>query len=158
MQALHTDSAGAVARLQNYLDTSIPLVKQMGVKVESLDENTLKLFAPLQPNINHIGTAFGGSLNGLATLACWGLVWLLTEDMPNAQIVIHESTTRYLLPVKNDFHACCAIPDASEIEKFMRGLKKRNMARIELTSTVYDRETKAAAFSGSFVATGAKNT
>ena len=47
----------------------------MGVKVESLDEDYLTLFAALAPNINHIGTAFGGSLHGLATLACWGVVW-----------------------------------------------------------------------------------
>src|SRR5690606_33240492 len=52
-----------------FLHAKIPLARAMGVRVERCDSEGLVLTAPLEPNHNHLGTAFGGSLAALATLA-----------------------------------------------------------------------------------------
>ncbi|MGD8828046.1 MAG: YiiD C-terminal domain-containing protein, partial [Gammaproteobacteria bacterium] len=75
MDGLIMERAQAHVRLSEYLHHSIPLIAHMGVEVCPVGEDGIRLRAPLAPNSNHIGTAFGGSLHGLATLACWGLVW-----------------------------------------------------------------------------------
>ena len=48
----------------------------MGIRVAAYDGTSLKLTAPLAPNINHKSTAFGGSLYSLAVLCGWGIVHL----------------------------------------------------------------------------------
>ena len=83
------------ARLERYMHRTIPLVEQMQVRVVAFDAAGLALTAPLAPNINHEQTAFGGSLASLATLACWGYLWLLLEDEPNMHMVVNEAHIRY---------------------------------------------------------------
>ena len=73
----------------------------MGVHVERFDESALILTAPLAPNHNHLGTAFGGSLATLATLAGYTLLWLELGDR-ESHIVIQESQIRYLAPVRGE--------------------------------------------------------
>lgn len=149
---LFPDPAGGMARLQRYLDTSIPLVAHMQFRVAHLDDKCLSLSAPLQANRNHIGTAFGGSLHGLATLASWGLLWVLLEDIPDTHIVIQESRMAYLQPVKQDFEAMCLVPNRGQINQFRRALKRRGKARIELHAEIRSGDTLAANFTGYFVA------
>ena len=47
--------------VQGLLDEEIALAKPMGIEVESADDRTVVLRAPLEANGNHMGTAFGGS-------------------------------------------------------------------------------------------------
>jgi len=55
--------------LQERIDQEIPLAKHIGIVVESADDTTVVLRAPLAPNGNHKGTAFGGSLYSVAVLS-----------------------------------------------------------------------------------------
>ena len=48
----------------------------MGVRVVAHDENGFIVEAPVALNSNHLRTAFGGSINAVATLAAYGLLWL----------------------------------------------------------------------------------
>jgi len=43
----------------------MPITRAMGVRVEDYGGRRLVLSAPLEANFNHLGTAFGGSLNAL---------------------------------------------------------------------------------------------
>ena len=111
----------------------IPLSRQMGLTVQRYDGVCLALGAPLAPNINHKATAFAGSLNAVMTLAGWGTVWLLLAERGlHGTIVIQESSTRYQLPVGNDFTATCRVPQADEAERFLAGLRRRGKARLPL--------------------------
>lgn len=49
------------AELENYLHHQLPLSKVMQVSVLNLSTDSVVLSAPLEPNINHCGTVFGGS-------------------------------------------------------------------------------------------------
>ena len=82
-------------RLQGFLDEHIPLTRAIQLRVASLDDSGLRLEAPLAPNVNDKGTAFGGSLASLLTLAGWGLLWTRCQQSGwNCDIVIHRGEIR----------------------------------------------------------------
>ncbi len=139
------------ARLEKYLYSAIPLVTHMQVRVLELNTTHLILGAPLAPNSNHIGTGFGGSLQGLATLAGWGMVWLLLEKL-NAHIVIQENHMRFLAPVQADFTASCPIPTTATAQQFIAAYQRRGRARLELAVQVQSGAQQAGILSGQFVA------
>jgi len=79
---------------------AIPLTRAMQIALRDYNGETLTLAAPLAPNVNDKGCAFGGSLSSLATLAGWGVVALkLAELGLSAEIYVQDSTIRYLAPV-----------------------------------------------------------
>lgn len=141
-----------VAALQDYLDRAIPLITHMGIRVTRVARDGVRLSAPLGPNRNHIGTAFGGSLHGLATLASWGLLWLLLRETPGMEIVVRESRMRYTAPARSDLEAFCPTPNPGMLGQFFRNLERRGKAGLELPSRVECREEVCADFEGSFVA------
>jgi len=139
-------------RLEDYMRRTIPLVTQMQVRVAAYDAAGLTLSAPLAPNINHERTAFGGSLASLATLACWGWLWLLLEDEPGMHMVVNEAHMRYLRPVTGLLTARCAAPAAAGQGKFLEVLARRGKARLELTAEIAEHGALCAEYTGSFVA------
>lgn len=151
MNTLLPPPGQAESLLQEYLDHAIPLVPHMQVHVAELSDTTLRLEAPLAPNRNHIGTVFGGSLNALATLSCWGLVWLALHDR-NAQIVIHEGSMKFMKPANGDFAAVCKLPPEQELRKFIEQFEHQGRARITLTAEIHCNDKIAARFEGGFAA------
>jgi thioesterase domain-containing protein len=104
-------STEELQRLEQTLHAEIPLTRAMDIRVLGFDARGLMLGAALAPNLNHKKTAFGGSLNSLATLACWGLIQLLVRDSGRPiTVVIQESSVRYLVPVMHDMQAHCPLP------------------------------------------------
>jgi len=138
--------------LEQTLHAEIPLARAMGVTVARYDATGLTLRAPLAPNINHKRTAFGGSLATLATLAGWGLLQLVLREHAPVTVVIQESGVQYLRPVSENLQAFCAMPDAGDLDKFLRGLTRRGMARIELEVLIPADGETAVQFRGRFVA------
>lgn len=140
--------------LQAYLEDAIPLVSAMGVSAITADRDRVVLAAPLTPNTNHQSTAFGGSVAGLATLACWGWLWtaLRTHGI-QGRLVVARSEIDYLKAVTTDFTSTCTAPGEVEATTFLRTLERRGRARIALTATVEDSGgVVCARFSGNFVA------
>ena len=75
----HTDPAtldAAAAALERDILDKIVLARAMAISVVAYDGESLTMAAPLAPNVNDKGCAFGGSLVSLMTLAGWGLVKL----------------------------------------------------------------------------------
>lgn len=149
-----TDHHDLARELEEVLHHEIPLSQRIGLTVERYDGTTLALRAPLAPNVNHKSTAFAGSLTAVATLAGWGLTWLLLRQRDlRGVIVIHESATRYQLPVAHDFVAVCHTPDEQAIERFVAALRRRGKARLALTVEIQDDAGRVAVvFTGSYVA------
>ena len=148
---LRLPTADAVRLLQDYLDHAIPLVPQMQVRVAELNAEQLVLSAPLAPNRNHIGTVFGGSLNALATLACWGFVWLALHER-GAHIVIHEGHMKFRKPATGDFDAICQLPDPATVSNFVTTFERRGRARITLQAQIICDDRVVAEFEGTFAA------
>lgn len=153
MTGVNARSPETLADLERILHAGIPLTRAMQVRVLRADRNGLALGAALAPNLNHKQTAFGGSLNSLATLACWGLIQLLVRDHGSAiTIVIQESDVQFLKPVLRDFEAVCPLPAEPVIERFLHTLKGRGRARLALDSTIHADGEIACRFHGKFVA------
>ena len=138
--------------LETLLHSEIPITRAMGVRVAGWRENTLELSAPLDANINHKDTAFGGSINSLMTLAGWGVLSLLLRRRGlAAKVVIQSSSTEYHSPIVGDFTARCRAPEAEALERLVRTLQRRGRARIGLRAEVVQGEILAASFEGRFV-------
>lgn len=134
-----------------FLHTQIPLTRAMGVEVERWDGRQLILRAPLEPNHNHLGTAFGGSLSALATLAGYSLLWLLLGDR-EAHIVIRDSTTRFRHPVRGTLRAFCQRPDDAAWEVFRQKWLATGKAHLQLHATIEHEQKVCVEFEGTFVA------
>jgi thioesterase domain-containing protein len=138
-------------RIQELLHGKIPITRALGVKVEDYDGRRLILSAPLAENVNHLGTAFGGSLNALAVLSGYGLLWLELRD-DECHIVIRESTISYDRPVRGEIRAVCALPEAEALAEFKQTFQQKGRARIALAATIEDEGVTAVRFRGTFVA------
>ena len=139
--------------LQNRIVGEFTLAKHIGIVVESADDDAVVLRAPLAPNANYKGTAFGGSLFSLAVLAGWA--WAtrhLAARQIDADVVIQESTVRYLAPVNGELCAVLEAPAATTAQKFRRMLERAGRGRIRLQVGVFDGKTLATRFDGLYVA------
>jgi thioesterase domain-containing protein len=142
-----------VAYLQERIDREIVLAKPMGVVVESADAAGIVLRAPLPPNANHKGTAFGGSLYALAVLTGWA--WLtryIASSAIDADAVIQESSMQFLVPVKGDLRAVILPPADADIDKFRKLLLRAGRSRIRLRVEMHQSGKLATVFDGLFAA------
>ncbi|MCW1924941.1 thioesterase domain-containing protein [Luteolibacter arcticus] len=139
------------AEIEAFLHEKIPLSQAMGVRVESCDAEGLVLTAPLEPNHNHLGTAFGGSLAALATLTGYACLWHALDDR-EAHVVIRRSELDYRHPVRGTLRAICPRPEEKELEAFRATFAKAGKARIFLEVTVEEEMGVCLHFRGDFVA------
>jgi thioesterase domain-containing protein len=139
------------AALEQTLHRDIPITREMGIRVAAYDGNRLRLSAPLSPNVNDKGTAFGGSLYSLAVLCGWSLLHLKLKEagLPH-NVVIHEANVRYLLPVSQDMIAECHLDDAALAQMFT-ALERHDRARLPLAVVIKQNDHPALEFSGSYV-------
>jgi thioesterase domain-containing protein len=139
--------------LQERIDREIALAKHIRVIVESASDAELVLRAPLAPNSNHKGTAFGGSLYSLAVLTgwAWATRYLAARALPG-DAVIQESGMRFLAPVRGEMRACIEIPAVEDVEKFHKMLERAGRGRIRLRVNMHHGATLAAVFDGLFAA------
>lgn len=139
--------------LQAYLHAHIPLSAAMQVSVVSVSDASVRLTAPLEPNINHRSTAFGGSLSAVAILSAWSLlhVRLTAAGLPS-RLVIQSNRMDYDAPVFGPFTAASELADPSAWPRFVKTLTRMKRARIEARSTLMHGDAVAGRFEGEFVA------
>ena len=136
---------------EQYFHQQIPITRAMGVRVVADDEQGFVIEAPVSLNSNHLRTAFGGSINAVATLAAYGLLWLKLKQ-PAAHVVVAESSIRFLRPVRETIRAICLRPERDEWAAFQSRFAEKGKARITLRASVVEEGQTAAEFEGIFVA------
>ena len=138
--------------LQDVLHTEIPLTKHMGLSVVESTKLSLTLSAPLENNINHKCTAFGGSLYSASVLSGCGLIYLLLKQYDlSGHIVIQESNIKFLKPVNSEITSKCSFLSTQQCDKFINMYKRKGVARIKLTSKTLCNSEDAVIFNGSYV-------
>jgi len=139
--------------LQRRIVSEFALARHIGIVVESADDFGVVLYAPLAPNANYKGTAFGGSLFSVAVLTGWAWVtrYLAATDLP-ADAVIQGSTMRYLAPVEGTLRASLVAPSTAQIDKFRKMLQRAGRGRISLTVQIHHVDTLATVFDGVYAA------
>jgi len=139
-------------QLESILHSEIPITQAMQIAVESCSDTEVLLSAPLEPNINHKQTAFGGSLYSIVVLAGWSMTYCLLDRLGiNAQIVIHQSEVDYLAPVTATIEACCELNNDVDIEKFKKLIQRKGRARLKLKSRIISEGKTAVEFEGVYV-------
>lgn len=140
-------------KLQELIHREVPLTKVMGMRVLACLDDSLTLQAPLEPNINIHGTAFGGSLFSLAALAGWGLLQLkLSGGGEPENMVLGHARIAYHLPVRGDITVRCKLPAGDKFQSFIDDFHQARKARIKIVSEVVTEAGVAATFSGIYVA------
>ncbi|MEJ2105904.1 MAG: thioesterase domain-containing protein [Acidiferrobacteraceae bacterium] len=139
--------------IEQYLHQHIPLSRAMGVSVVSTRNGGVELSAPLEPNINHRDTVFGGSASALAILSGWTLIHLRLEDQGvHSRVVIQQNTVKYQKPMAEQFVAMAISPDPVDWDRFVEVLVRRGRARIRVLASLYCGGEITGKFEGVFVA------
>lgn len=136
------------------LQSKITLFRHLGITVKEMTADRVHFQVDLQRNLNHKGTAFGGSLYATAVLAAYGLVLagLKEKNIPTENIVIAKGTIDYLRPVETDFEIVCEFPDSPTKNQFYRDLVANKRVRGSVKSHILaDGGSLKALFEGSFV-------
>jgi len=124
-------------KLVTFMRDEIPLAQNMDIALHDTDETQLSLAAPLLPNVNDKGCAFGGSLVSVMTLNGWGLVELeLRMRGIECDVFVGESTVRYLEPVWTDFISEARLAEGADWVTFFDTLESRGRARVEVICRV----------------------
>jgi len=139
---------------EEFLLGQIPLTRAMGLRVVPDAEHGLAIEAPVALNHNHLQTAFGGSINAVATLASYAFLWLELDDAA-VHVVIRASQIRFLRPIRETIRAVCLPPGREAMERFRAALGVGGKARLDLRVRVEESGVLTAEFGGSFLALGA---
>jgi len=138
--------------LREYLYQHIPLSSAMQVRVLEANSKTVRLGAPLAPNINHRDTVFGGSASALAILAAWSILYVrLREEGFDSRVVIQRNEMHYDKPIPGTFEAVAAV-DEGDWRRFIKTLQRRNRARISVASLLEYNGEQVGRLAGDFVA------
>lgn len=125
----------------------------MQVELAGEEGGRLRLRAPLGPNVNDKGSAFGGSLVSLMTLAGWSLTTRNLETAGlDAEVYVADSQVSYLAPLRADLEAEAWLEDG-DWESFVATFRARGKARCRIAASVrLPGGGEATTFSGRFVA------
>lgn len=109
----------------------------MQLRLHAWTPDQLVMAAPLAPNVNDKGCAFGGSLASVMTLAGWGLVELAMHARgQDADIFVGKSTVSYLQPVWDDFQAVAVLDEGASWEAFFNDWARHGHARVQVRVAV----------------------
>jgi len=139
--------------LEQYLYEAIPLSKAMGVQVRKSNAEHVVLAAPLNPNINHQSTVFGGSASAVAILAAWSLLHVrLKQAGMRVGLVIQQNTMKFERPIIGKFLASSAVIDLPAWDRFQEMLRRKRRARISIRVTIRCHGEDVGEMQGEFVA------
>jgi thioesterase domain-containing protein len=120
-----------------YLHAQMPITRSLGARVERYDGDSVRLSAPLAPNLNHFATAYGGSLAAVAILSGWVLLDQQLRDRGIAsRLVIQRSVFDFAAPVDGDFTATSVLPPAQAWRRFLATLERHHAARVTVSTEI----------------------
>jgi thioesterase domain-containing protein len=121
------------------LSDNIKLYEHLGITVETLNSHRAVLKVDLQKNLNHKGTAFGGSLYATGVMSAYALVLagLKYYKIDTENIVIAKGVIEYLRPIDSDFRILCEFANLEEEESFYQELKDKKRVRRDLNVQIF---------------------
>lgn len=148
------------ADLTQHFYTKIPISRDLGIQVIETSALHAKVLVSLAPNLNHVQTAFGGSLYAAAALSCYALFQSIAYGAGgfSDELVIQEGRIQYLAPVAKDFEVESRLDSANESKVFVETLRRHGKARLLLKAVVREQGSSlvAARFEGTYVYRGPK--
>ena len=132
----------------------IPLLTAMHLSFVRFDDLMLTMEAPLAPNINNKGTAFGGSIASICLFGGWAVATLafLDNGIENTEIVVYKNDMTFERPARGHLTVNATIrPD--DFETCLTRLKANDPARIRLDIDVdlFHKDKRCATMQGLYV-------
>ena len=141
------------AEITQHFHSKIPISREMGLEVREISSSRAIVFVPLKPNINHVQTAFGGSLYAAAALSCYALFQALAREAGGLsdELVIQEGRIQYLAPVSGDFTVESSLENPGDDQVFISTLRRKGRARLKLNAKAMYLGKVCAQFGGTYV-------
>ena len=125
-------------KLQQKIRKGIPLSGTMEFEITKLTPNSIRVRAPLAPNVNVHGTGFAGSIYSIAVLAGWALCTHIMDVRGMVgDLVVASADIKYRAPVTGDILASSEASEA-DCERFHDSFKESGKGRLSLTVEVGD--------------------
>lgn len=116
---------------------AMPPARALQPEVDGFVAGRLRLRAPLAANVNDKGTAFGGSMASMMTLAAWALATLQVERAGlEAEVYVADTQLRYLTPLREDLLVEAWLDEGQDWDGFLATLRGRGRARTTLQAQV----------------------
>lgn len=97
-----------------YLEGAIKIIEKMGMRILDFKKRSVKIMLPKEPNLNHIGTVYAGSLFSLADYA-GGVLFYSSFDSRKYYPVLKEVTITFKKPATTDITVEASMtPEESE--------------------------------------------
>ncbi|HEX5960047.1 MAG TPA: YiiD C-terminal domain-containing protein [Rhodanobacteraceae bacterium] len=139
--------------LEAHILGHIPLARAMQLSVSHYTGGELGMTAPLAPNINDKGCAFGGSMASLLTLAGWGLLELgLHAQGFDCDIYVGDSQLRYHEPVWGELRGSARFAQAGALAAVAAGLRERGKGHADVVCEIAGEKRAAATLAARFFA------
>ena len=87
--------------LVGYLEKAIKIIDKMGMRILDFEKQSVKIMLPKEPNINHVGTVYAGSLFSLADFA-GGVLFFSAFDLRKYYPLLKEVTITFKRPATTD--------------------------------------------------------
>ena len=143
----------ALKHLEQLIMQEMPITEHLQFSLSPKEDGCLCASAPLKPNANHMGTAFGGSLSMLATVTGWAMMHQLVDNMKQqVEVIIQESDIEYLKPVCENISVVCERPNQDALDRFQAMLDRWGRARLDLRCKIEAAGECAFTFMGRYVA------
>lgn len=146
-------NSNKAAELEKFIRSNVKVAEFMDIHVAELSECSVRLTAPLDSNINHYGTAFGGSLSTLGIVSGWALIqYKISEEKISARLAIQESKTKYIAPAIGDFEATINSLPNEVWDEFISEFNENGKSKIRLLSHLYSDGNLVAVHEGVYAA------
>ena len=143
----------AAAALESHILENIPLADAMNLKVRRYTGDLIEMTAPLTPNVNDKGCAFGGSMASLLTLAGWGLVELgLRAQELECDIYVGDSHLRYHEPVWNELCGIARFAEHGALPRLVTAVRERGRGHAEVVCEIVGKRRAAVTLAARFFA------
>jgi thioesterase domain-containing protein len=118
--------------LERKIRQAIPLSDAMQFSIRNLSLDSIKVAAPLEPNINIHGTGFAGSIYSLGVLTGWALCTHILDELDiKAELVVASAEIRYRAPVSGDLVCSCNCSEAQR-KSFRQGIDEAGKGKLLL--------------------------
>ncbi|HVL02551.1 MAG TPA: YiiD C-terminal domain-containing protein [Dongiaceae bacterium] len=138
--------------IRHKLRSQVPLIAHMGVDIISWGGRTVVVEAPLAPNLNTHGTAFGGSLYNVAAMTGWSAVHLTLMDAGHTPSVwVVKGEIEYKTPVRGTLRGIATISEDDRLH-LISGYENKGRVKVGIDVVIREGDQDAVLFKAVFAA------
>ncbi|MCP4186326.1 MAG: hypothetical protein GY763_01860 [Gammaproteobacteria bacterium] len=126
--------------LQSKIRSTIPLGEAMQFEIIELDTDSIRVHAPLKPNINIHGTGFAGSIYSLAVLTGWAMcMHIMSVYEMDGDLVVGKAQIKYRSAVTDDIDCRCSVSEVAR-QQFVELFRSSGKSKVELEINVGEKQ------------------